>query len=126
MITLRLELFCRDVVQSADFYNRVLGFERVLVREDGYTVLKQSWVEIHLQSLASLPDDHPVRPRDDERIGMGVEIVLEVDDVRAAADRALGQGASLAAPLQTQPWGLTDFRLFDPDGRYLRVTARPR
>ncbi|MCI0184925.1 hypothetical protein MM817_03222 [Acidibacillus sp. S0AB] len=28
------------------------------------------------------------------------------------------------APLEVRPWGLTDFRLLDPDGYYLRITSK--
>ncbi len=27
-------------------------------------------------------------------------------------------------PLLVRPWGLTDFRVADPDGYYLRITSR--
>ena len=30
----------------------------------------------------------------------------------------------VASGIEKQPWGLRDFRLFDPDGYYLRLTER--
>ncbi|MBE2225487.1 MAG: hypothetical protein IAF02_28385 [Anaerolineae bacterium] len=30
----------------------------------------------------------------------------------------------LSGELQHQPWGLTDFRMLDPDGYYWRITTR--
>jgi hypothetical protein len=30
----------------------------------------------------------------------------------------------LAEDLQERPWGLTDFRILDPAGYYLRITGR--
>ena len=54
----------------------------------------------------------------------GAELVLEVDDVDAAHRRAVESGWPLAEGLAEQPWGLRDFRLFDPDGYYVRVTSR--
>jgi uncharacterized glyoxalase superfamily protein PhnB len=33
-------------------------------------------------------------------------------------------GGKLADNLVARPWGLTDFRLFDPDGNHWRVTDR--
>ncbi len=56
--------------------------------------------------------------------GLGVEIVLEVDDVQAAYERVQSCGHPIEEPLQKQNWGLTDFRIVDPDGYYLRVTSR--
>ncbi len=48
--------------------------------------------------------------------GLGVEIVLEVDDVHVMYENAQSHGYPIEEPLQKRPWGLTDFRLVDPDG----------
>jgi hypothetical protein len=32
----------------------------------------------------------------------------------------------MSEPQQRGPWGLTDFRLSDPDGYYLRITHHPQ
>jgi uncharacterized glyoxalase superfamily protein PhnB len=53
-----------------------------------------------------------------------VEIVLEVEDIVAEERRVRATGQPLLQALQKQAWGLTDFRLADPDGYYLRVTSR--
>lgn len=53
----------------------------------------------------------------------GSEIVLRVDDVAAEHGRALASGWPIADPLQERPWGLVDFRVFDPSGQYIRVTS---
>ena len=58
------------------------------------------------------------------RLGLGVEIVLEVDDVDGWRDRVAAPGHPILEPLQDRPWGLRDFRISDPDGYYLRVTSR--
>jgi uncharacterized glyoxalase superfamily protein PhnB len=50
--------------------------------------------------------------------------VIEVDDVHADHARVTGAGWPLAEPLRAQPWGLTDFRVHDPDGHYVRITSR--
>lgn len=50
--------------------------------------------------------------------------MLEVDDVGAMCQHVVSQGWPLAAELKPQPWGLTDFRVSDPDGYYWRVTSR--
>ena len=55
---------------------------------------------------------------------VGVELVLEVDDVAAERDRVVSAGWPLDEDLQDRPWGLTDFRVLDPAGYYLRVTNR--
>ena len=54
----------------------------------------------------------------------GLEIVLEVDDVAAERDRVVAAGWPLEEDLANRPWGLTHFRIIDPDGYYLRITSR--
>jgi predicted enzyme related to lactoylglutathione lyase len=58
------------------------------------------------------------------RRGLGVEIVLEVDDVDGCHERVADSGHPILEPLRDRPWGLRDFRISDPDGYYLRLTSR--
>jgi uncharacterized glyoxalase superfamily protein PhnB len=52
-----------------------------------------------------------------------VEVVLVADNIRKAYDHVLASGWPISTPLTEQPWGITDFRIVDPDGIYVRVTA---
>lgn len=47
---------------------------------------------------------------------------LVVDDIDAEYVAVRAAGYQLADGLTRRPWGLRDFRLFDPTGQYLRVT----
>ena len=123
MTLLRLELFTRDLEAARRFYTEILSFEVADVHADGYTVMEWGGVRIDLQPVEHLRSDHPVRPGSQERVGLGIEIVLEVEDVIAARDRAVAGGWSLASALRERPWGATDFRVLDPDGRYVRITS---
>jgi hypothetical protein len=58
------------------------------------------------------------------RLPAGTELVLETDDVTTERDRIAGTGWPLEDDLTERPWGLTDFRLYDPDGYYFRVTNK--
>ncbi|WP_062208179.1 glyoxalase/bleomycin resistance/extradiol dioxygenase family protein [Streptomyces sp. NBRC 109706] len=111
------EVFHKDVPTLVDFYVRVLGFrtpegpvspEHVVVRRDEVRVACCQHDEA---------DPAPRRPPN------GSEIVLRVDDIRAEHERVVASGWPLADPLRTRPWGLTDFRVFDPAGQYLRITS---
>lgn len=53
----------------------------------------------------------------------GVEIVFEVDDLDEERDFIVDKDWPLEADIKSQPWGLRDFRLVDPDGYYLRITT---
>ena len=80
---LRLELFVKSVPESTDFYTRVLGFDAVSYQPDDYSVFRKGDIQISLQAQIQLSDDHPIKPLDNERAGLGIEIVLEVDDLDA-------------------------------------------
>jgi lactoylglutathione lyase len=120
-VELRIELFPSDLDRFADFYVRVLRFELVSdkraepspylsVRRDGVKIgATRAWVAVD-----------PVA----RTVPQGVEVVLEVDDLVAERDAIVAAGWPVANDITLQPWGLTDFRLFDPDGHYIRFTTR--
>ena len=58
---------------------------------------------------------------------VGVELVLEVDDVDAELERVRMSGWPIDEQLQERPWGLRDFRLIDPSGSTYgsRTALRP-
>jgi lactoylglutathione lyase len=124
-MTLRLELFVSDMEKSIDFYTSVLGFER-LMGEPGYVPVRSGSVLIGLGPAAGLPKQHHFNPEVQRaRRGLGTEIVLEVDDVQEFFQKVKASGyKSILSPLRKQSWGLTDFRIADPDGYYLRITSR--
>jgi catechol 2,3-dioxygenase-like lactoylglutathione lyase family enzyme len=123
----RLELFVEDLDTSVAFYERALGF-RVARREPEYASLRRGDAELGLAPITKLPVGGAGPGFTQERVardrGAGVEIVLEVEDLAAAADVVERAGVGLVEPPRERPWGLRDFRLADPDGYYLRVTTR--
>ena len=123
-MTFRLELFVADLAASIDFYRRVLGFAPGEQQADGYTPLAIGDVYLSLNRRANLPNDHPIQATVGERLGRGIELVLEVNDIEAMHKRVRSAKWPLSGDLQHQPWGLTDFRVLDPDGYYWRITTR--
>jgi lactoylglutathione lyase len=122
--TLQVELFVNDLATSIDFYQRVLGFQPGAQKADAYTPMRKGSVQLALNRLDILPPDHPVQVAGQERVGRGVELVLEVAELQAMYDHVVLQQWPLSGTLQRQPWGLHDFRVVDPDGYYWRVTER--
>jgi catechol 2,3-dioxygenase-like lactoylglutathione lyase family enzyme len=117
---LRCEIFPSDLDATQDFYVRVLGFRVMRFQQEPpgpYLALQRDVVRIG----AALRADGEVGMR---RPPTGVELVLEVDDVEAEHARILSSGWPVADELQQRPWGLTDFRLTDPSGYYIRITNR--
>lgn len=124
---LRLELFVEDLDRAIAFYGEVLGFT-LLRREEGYASVRRGGVTLGLGPIAKLPDvgGYFTRPRLAKGKGLGVEIVLEVEDLEAELARVEAAGWPLVEGLRERPWGLADFRIADPDGYYLRITTIPR
>jgi lactoylglutathione lyase len=121
----RFELFVRDLGVAVAFYTGVMGFD--LIREEpGYSSLRRGEVILGLGPISKLPAESGYFTRDiaDQRRGLGVEIVLEVNDLDAYHARILASGYEIFEPLRGRPWGLRDFRVVDPDGYYLRITSR--
>jgi catechol 2,3-dioxygenase-like lactoylglutathione lyase family enzyme len=113
---LRVEIFVADLDVCADFYTRVLGFA-VTKRYDGYIAMDRDGVRIGAVLARQSVD------RASRSVPTGVEIVIEVDDVRAEASRVRAADWPVESDVEVRPWGLTDFRIHDPDGYYLRVTS---
>ena len=124
-MSLRLELFVEDSDAAIAFYTKLLGFELVR-RESGYASVRRGSVVLGLGPISKLPEEggYFTRGIKERRRGLGVEIVLEVDDVDALHESVSASGHPILEPMQRRPWGLTDFRLADPDGYYLRLTSR--
>ena len=112
---LRLELFVQDMDASVDFYRRALGFD-LLRRDPAYASLRSDTATIGLGPASGQAAE--------ETRGLGVETVLEVDGVQAYEERVRASGYRVSEPLSDRPWGLTDFRVYDPDGYYLRITSK--
>jgi lactoylglutathione lyase len=119
--TVRCEIFPADLDVTADFYVNVLGF-RVSgdERDSDAPYLKLERDQIRLGAAQrSRPSERGAR-----RPPVGVELVLEVDDLTVERERVASAGWPVTDEVATRPWGLRDFRLLDPDGYYWRITTR--
>lgn len=122
-----IELHVPDFEAAKKFYNRI-GFEVVWERPPegfkGYLVMR--WGENTLCFWGGNQEihQHPYfgnNPATTIR-GQGVEIVLCHPDYERLYAHIEGE-AFIVEPMKLQPWGLRDFRLVDPFGFYLRITA---
>lgn len=120
---LRIEIFVRDVPRAVAFYRDVLGFVAGH-GSAGYVPMTRGGAHIGIGASADLPGRHYFRPDvSSSRLGIGAEIVIEVDDVDAAYRRVAESGHPVLTALRERPWGARDFRIADPDGYYLRITS---
>lgn len=117
-MSLGYEVFHPDVNTVVRFYCDVLQFELVpgsWGQSPQYAVVRRGGLRVGCSEMSggSLVGRRPPH---------GSEIVLRVDDVHAMYARVKELGWPLADELATRPWGMADFRLFDPTGQYIRVT----
>lgn len=116
--SLRVEIFPSDVNAATAFYER-LGFQLIELKQG-----PPRYASIRLGSVRiGVCEAEPIDPARRAHPVM-TELVIEVDDVRAARQRIVEQGVELSEDLREREWGLVDFRVTDPDGYYLRFTGR--
>jgi catechol 2,3-dioxygenase-like lactoylglutathione lyase family enzyme len=122
---LKIELFVKSSRKSAQFYQDFLDFEIVKDENNGvYIVMKLGNVKLALNTISSLSESHYFKPEiEKQRLGLGVEIVFEVDDIKTVYKK-IKVDYPIENPLKLQSWGKTDFRIKDPDGYYLRITSK--
>jgi PPOX class F420-dependent enzyme/OxyR family protein len=96
-----------------------IGADGPQVRPVGYSVDADAGViEIGGHDLPS--------PRKWKNVRADGRVAFVVDDLDQVHAAVVARGHPLAEPLQRRPWDLTDFRIFDPDRYYLRITHHPR
>jgi lactoylglutathione lyase len=120
-MTLRVEIFPDDLDAFVRFYTDVLGFALTVDRRDAdppYAAVEHGSVRIGASRAWEQVE------RAARTVPTGVEIVLEVDDVAEVYRQVRTAGCPLEQDLAQRPWGLTDFRVLDPAGYYLRITGR--
>ena len=112
-------LYVKDVRRSLEFYNEVVGAEILqvhaeqengpyslaILRIDTFTIMLHAQ-EPHAEEFA------------DTRLGVGIHLQLQVDDVDAFYQHCMDEGAllSVSGEPADQEWGWREFALRDPDG----------
>lgn len=102
-----------DVEASRDFYVTHLGF--VVVFDSGWYVQLQAPTEAAPQ-IGIVERDHPTVPLAFRARPAGVLISIEVDDVDAVHEGAIGAGLEIALDLRSEDFGQRHFMTVDPDG----------
>jgi lactoylglutathione lyase len=118
--SMRIEIFPSDIQRCIDFYVDILQF-KIRKHEGTYLFIQRG--EIFIGAVEAPSSETAAAKAAYRKPTKGLEIVFEVDNLEAERDRILEKGWILDADIQMQEWGLRDFRLFDPDGYYLRVTT---
>ena len=123
-----IELHVPDFEIVKKFYSK-LGFKIIWEREPeenkGYLVMKLEqnilcfWggnESIYKQKYFSQ------FPKNSSK-GYGVEIILMIKNINNYYQKLINSKIKISQPLSTKPWGLSDFRIADPNGFYIRITS---
>lgn len=114
-----VELTCRSIADHVAFFGGVGGFE-IARKESNFAILLSARGEVLLNEVGG--EGKPVRHQ-----GPRVEIGIVVDDLDKALAHAKKQkGWTIEPGILRQPWGVRDFRVFAPEGYYLRITEGPK
>ena len=96
-------LLVPDIPATADFYRRVLGFKADSgTATPEYRVVWRDNAAVHLAK--------------GERAPTGVRVFFWVKDVNKLYEQVITQGATVAVPIGTRPYGVRDFSIRDPNG----------
>lgn len=110
LISMRPNLPVRDVPTAIAFYRDTLGFEVKAEFPDGsFALLESGGAELAL-----------VRHESPQSQGA----YLYVTGVEELLARCISAGHTITSPLTTQPWGLRDFVVLDPDGHAIAIGER--
>lgn len=96
-------LLVPDVIATADFFRRILGFTIDAGAETPeYSVVWRDNAAVHLARGEHAPT--------------GVRIFFWVKDVNTLYADVTRRGAAIAAPIGTRPYHVRDFSIRDPNG----------
>jgi lactoylglutathione lyase len=121
-------LYVRDVGASLELYERAFGQRRRFVHESGeYAELETGATTLALAShelaAANLPD--AFRP-ENPPTGHAFEVCFVTEDVGAAYERAVREGAEPVTAPQTKPWGQDVAYVRDADGNLVELASPAR
>lgn len=122
-----IELHVDDFARVEAFYTR-LGFKEAWKQDaddhKGYLVMTMEDNVIRFWCGNETVQDHPYFKTfpADAPLGKGVELVFTTSNLEKLYE-TFKDDPALLQPLKKKPWGLSDFRLRDPYGYYLRITS---
>jgi lactoylglutathione lyase len=119
-------LYVGDVAASLDFYERALGQKRRFVHESGdYAELDTGGTALALASQGLAAENLPgvYRPAEPGSAPPAFEVCFVTDDVQAAFDRAITEGAEAVTSPQTKPWGQDVAYVRDIDGNLVEIAS---
>jgi lactoylglutathione lyase len=120
----QVELFVQNLASSVVFYRCLLGTGCASYNETSALFENDRGAVLRLTDESVLNSNHYFNSMHTTEKGKGVELILPVENVDHIFNRFLRiYPAQIESQLADRSWGKRDFRIIDPDGYYVRVTA---
>jgi uncharacterized glyoxalase superfamily protein PhnB len=114
LITLAPQFLVLDLQAACAFYVEKLGFRVAFTYDDFYAGVERDGIRIHLK-LSDTPDpSRQAKQREDH-----LDVYITVEDVAALYAEYQSRGVTFAQPLETRPWGMREFVVWDNSGYIL-------
>jgi uncharacterized glyoxalase superfamily protein PhnB len=111
LITLAPQFLVLDLQAACAFYVEKLGFRIAFTYGDFYAAVERDGITIHFK-LSDEPDpSRQAKQREDH-----LDVHITVDDVTALYAEFQSRGVMFAQPLETKPWGMREFVVWDNSG----------
>jgi len=117
-------IYVPDVGRAVSFYERAFGLQRRFIHESG------TYAEIETGATALAFADEVATTNHDsfeqnrlEKKAAGVEVAFVVEDVRAAFDQAVSNGATVVTEPVDEPWGQTISYVRDLNGFLVEICS---
>ncbi len=103
-----------DLQEACNFYVEKLGFHVAFVYGDFYAGVRRDGITIHLK-LSDTPDPSRHAMQHDGHL----DAYITVDNVAALYAEYQSRDVTFAEPLETKPWGMREFVVWDNSGYIL-------
>lgn len=116
-------IYVEQVVETIEFYEKAFGMKRKFIHESHtYAELDtgETTLAFAAHEAAEL-NDLSITPNRKDGIAAGFEVCLVTDNVQAAYDHAVKNGASGVSKPAAKPWGQTVAYLRDLNGCLVEI-----
>lgn len=116
-------LYVPDVQAAIDFYKNAFGLEVGMIHESvEYGELVTGETKLAFSAI-SLMEELGKSPQAPDSQHPTFEIAFEVEDVKAAYEKAIAAGATSVQEVRDEPWGQTTSYVSDPNGYLIEICS---
>lgn len=123
-ILFRNELYVKDIEESLDFYENIIGLE-LYGRSKRGARFNYDCFSLLLTAEEVLGDKHYFNNKAKSEIkGNGFEMIIVVDELEGVYQRCLDNNYPIEVEVEKYPWEMRGFKVADPDGYFIRITSK--